>query len=432
MADPFDTNANELFIALTSDADFAVPDIDVSGPGYDIPGRDGSVALQPVTVLTNESLTNAIADVSGNITGSGTLDVIMKTLTLHFEREFKQGRIQGAEYTKAYIASVQYGTQAAVQYLLGRDAAYWNAQTAQMGLIRSRVDLAIAKTQLELARIQGYEAQAQYALTKSKLSTEEAQYEIANFNLEEILPQTKLHLVEQTRATESDADIGEYNLAQILPQNKLMLVEQIRGAAADADMSEDQRTLMLPKQILQVEAQTDHTEAQTDGVVLQNTTVIPKTVEQLTAQIALTEVQTDTASYNLSEMLPEQLAMLTEQVATQVIQKDTAQFNLDELLPEQKNMLMEQVEVQHAQTSDTRIDGITPVTGVLGKQKDLYDQQITSYQRDAEVKAGKLWIDAWITMKTIDEGLLPPDQFTNTEINEVLATLKTNNLLGSA
>ena len=77
------------------------------------------------------------------------------------------------------------------------------------------------------------------------------------------------------------------------------------------------------------------------------------------------------------------------------------------------------------------MDGTT-VTGLLGKQKELYSQQITSYKRDAEVKAGKLWIDAWITMKTIDEGLLPPDQFTNTEINEVLATLKTNNLLGSA
>ena len=190
MATPFDTNANELLNALTTGTDFSIPDIDVSGPGYDIPGGDGSDALQPIVPLTNESLTDATADTLGNITGSGTLDVIMKTLTLHLEREFKQGRIQGAEYTKAYISSVQYGTQAAVQYLLGRDAAYWNAQTAQIGLIKARVEVAIAKTQLELARIQGYTEQAKYALTKGQLSTEEAQYEIAAFNLEEILRKT--------------------------------------------------------------------------------------------------------------------------------------------------------------------------------------------------------------------------------------------------
>ena len=94
-------------------------------------------------------------------------------------------------------------------------------------------------------------------------------------------------------------------------------------------------------------------------------------------------------------------------------------------------LVKEQGEAQRAQTLDTRSDGAT-VVGLLGKQKALYDQQITSYKRDAEVKAGKLWVDAWITMKTIDEGLLPPNQFTNTEVNEVLAALKTNNMLGSA
>ena len=165
--------------------------------------------------LTNADLTNAVSDSAFNISGTGALDVIMHTMTLHLEREYKQGRIAGAEYTKAYIGMVQASTAAAVQYLLGRDSSFW------------------------------------------------------------------------------------------------------------------------------------------------------------------------------------------------------------------------QSEAQRAQVSDTLSDG-TPVAGLIGKQKDLYTQQINSYKRDAEVKAGKLWIDAWITMKTIDEGLLPPDQFTNTEINEVLATLKTNNVLGSA
>lgn len=60
-------------------------------------------------------------------------------------------------------------------------------------------------------------------------------------------------------------------------------------------------------------------------------------------------------------------------------------------------------------------------------QIDLYKQQITSYQRDAEVKAARLFTDAWITMKTIDEGLGAPDGFTNPRLDDVLKTIRDAN-----
>ena len=66
----------------------------------------------------------------------------------------------------------------------------------------------------------------------------------------------------------------------------------------------------------------------------------------------------------------------------------------------------------------------------MGKQVDLYSQQITSYQRDGEVKTAKLFTDAWITMKTMDEGLLPPTNFQNTSLDAILGDLKTLNGLG--
>lgn len=93
----------------------------------------------------------------------------------------------------------------------------------------------------------------------------------------------------------------------------------------------------------------------------------------------------------------------------------------------QRQLILEQVETARAQTLDTRTDGTTPVTGVLGKQKDLYNQQITSYQRDAEVKAAKLFTDAWITQKTLDEGLVAPNGFTNSSVDLVLTKIKTEN-----
>lgn len=269
MAQPLDTVAIALYNSLTAGTDFDIPEFDLSGPEYDLPGGADNPALDAITKLTNADLTNAVL-VGNVVTGTGTMDVLMNTFMLHLDREFKTGHITGAEYTKAYIASMQVAAGNGVQYLVQRDSAYWQAVTAQMGIINSRVALAIAKTQLAGQEIDANIAKVNYALTKAKLGTENAGY------------------------------------------------------------------------------------------------------------ISLSE----------------------------------------------------QGEASRAQTLDTRTDGIA-VTGLLGKQKSLYDQQITSYKRDAEVKAGKLWVDAWITMKTIDEGLLPPDQFSNAEINEVLVALKTNNVIGT-
>lgn len=60
-------------------------------------------------------------------------------------------------------------------------------------------------------------------------------------------------------------------------------------------------------------------------------------------------------------------------------------------------------------------------------QIKLYNQQVTSYQRDAEVKAARVFTDAWITIKTIDEGLKAPNGFVNESVDEVLAVLKNKN-----
>ena len=115
-------------------------------------------------------------------------------------------------------------------------------------------------------------------------------------------------------------------------------------------------------------------------------------------------------------------------LSTELIGYSTAAYNLEYILPQQLLLVKEQTETQRAQTLDTRTDAAT-IVGVLGKQKALYTQQITSYQRDAETKAGKIFSDAWITQKTIDEGLAVPTDFTVAGVQAVLAKLKLNNSL---
>lgn len=270
-----EVEANRLLEELTKGDDFTLPDIDMSGPEWDIPGGDGSPIFGAITKVTNESLTTR------EVGGSGTFDALMESAHNHLKAEFKANRITGGEYTKAYIAMMESCMSNAVQFLLGRDQAYWAAALAQIQAVTARVTLATSKAQFVLAKIQALSAKSEYALTKLKIATESETYCAALFNA--------------------------------------------------------------------------------------------------------------------SQMLPQQLKLVTEQT-----------------------------EAQRAQTLDTRSDGAT-VTGSVGKQKELYSQQITSYQRDAEVKASKLFTDAWITQKTIDEGLNPPNGFTNASIDTILTKLKSNN-----
>lgn len=270
-----EVEANRLLEELTKGDDFTLPDVDMSGPEWDIPGGDDSPIFGAIDKISNESLTTR------EVGGSGTFDALMESAHNHLKAEFKANRITGGEYTKAYIAMMESCMSNAVQFLLGRDQAYWAAALAQIQAVTARVTLATSKAQFVLAKIQALSAKSEYALTKLKIATESETYCAALFNA--------------------------------------------------------------------------------------------------------------------NQMLPQQLKLLTEQT-----------------------------EAQRAQTLDTRTDGAV-VKGSVGKQKELYSQQITSYQRDAEVKASKLFTDAWITQKTIDEGLNPPNGFTNASIDTILTKLKSNN-----
>lgn len=270
-----EVEANRLLEELTKGDDFTLPDIDMSGPEWDIPGGDNSPIFDAITKVTNESLTTR------EVGGSGTFDALMESAHNHLKAEFKANRITGGEYTKAYIAMMETCMGNAVQFLLGRDQAYWAAAMAQIQAVTARVQLATSKAQFVLAKIQALSAKSEYALTKMKIATESETYCAALYTSEKILPA-------------------------------------------------------------------------------------------------------------------------------------------------QERLIQEQYEVQRAQTQETRSDAL-PILGSIGKQKELYSQQITSYQRDAEVKAAKLFTDAWITQKTIDEGLNPPNGFTNASIDTILTKLKSNN-----
>ncbi len=137
--------------------------------------------------------------------------------------------------------------------------------------------------------------------------------------------------------------------------------------------------------------------------------------------------QTETANYNLINLLPKQVDLLDEQIAGAVKDTETKTYTLDEIMPVQKLNLQEQAEAQRGQTMDTRSNGITPIAGSIGKQNSLYAQQIISYQKDSQLKAGKIFSDIWTVQKTVDESPDVPDAFGYQTINSVMQKIITSN-----
>lgn len=271
--------ADALYDTLLEGEDVTLPNIDLDGDAFKIPEEVLESLKAAIPTLTNDDLTTVSID------GTGTFDILMRAFRLHLKNEFQEGRITGAEYTKAYAAVSSQAMAGAINYLTTKDTTYWSAINAQMQALTARTQFETAKMQLALSKFQALTAKADYARSKLSLANESVQYCIAQ--------------------------------------------------------------------------------------------------------------------YQLSNMLPAQL-----------------------------ELVQEQMEAARAQTLSTRSDG-TPVSGSVGKQTELYDQQITSYKRDAEVKAAKFWTDAWITMKTIDEGLDAPDAFINENLDQVMQVIASQNGFGT-
>ena len=356
--------ANTNFTALTAGTNFTLPTVDFSGTAFQAPSQDNNPLYGEISNITTEDLTTLELD------GTGVFDKLMRANKAHLMQEFEKGRITGEQYAKTYIEMTTGVMNMSLQFVLQREQSYWSnlllqsqARQAEIQAVTANTQLEISKAELVMKQYDAKTSEATYALTKMKLSTENAQFsnitaQIRNslYQVEELMPLQKAGFV-------IDNDTKAYQLNDILPEQKRQLVYT------------------------------------TDNVMV---------------------AEYNKANFEFTEIMPKQKDVLDVDIATKTFQKD-------ELLPTQKLLLLEQVEVQHSQTSDLKIDGITPVTGSVGKQRELYTQQITSYKRDSEYKNAKMYLDAWITQKTLDDGLNAPAQLTNINIDAVLSNLRSNN-----
>lgn len=436
-----DIDANDLMEKLTTDVSFSFPEIDLDDDIFKLPGGVEGPIYQPVPRLTSTDLTTRVFG------GDGVFDALMESVYAHLSTEYEKGRITGAEYTRAYIEMTSSAMGNAVAFLLGKDQSYWQAQLSQVQAITARVDLEATKVRLAAVQLEAYTTKANYALSKVNLARGRVDYCAGKFNLDIMLPLSQetaelqiTSVNKQIEMTDAqiigvgrDNSIKAYQLSDLMPTEKAQVVAQTSlttsqklGVDKNVELSSHELSVLRPLQAAGLTAD-NLTKTYTNANILpKQATQLERQIEMISAQVLGQTLENEGLEYNNSIDQPLNTRINQNRLDQGVEDLKSKTYTNVSMLPAQLNLVKEQTESARAQTLDIRLDGST-VIGVMGKQKELYSQQIISYQRDAELKAARVWSDAWITQKTIDEGLVPPNAFTNANVDQVMSKIKTNN-----
>ena len=432
-----ETRSKEILSSLTEGLDFTIPNIDFNDKAFEIPQALIDALQKVPEPLTTALLTERI------VGGNGTFDAIMTAMKEHLKIEYNEGRITGAEYTKAYIAMLQSALQFAVQYLLGRDNAYFQAIGAQTQALTNSINIYKAKVELAIAQAQAHQNKAEYANRVLGLGAVEKQTLLTNAQTSKTTEEVKL-VTSQTARTEQDTKLTEANTNKVGKES--LLVEAQTSQTAENTKLVTANTGKVGKEALLIEAQTEQTKENTKHIIAQtalteaNTNKVTEEVKMVTAQttkitkeIPMVEAQTEQIKKNTdlaiantakveeeTRLVGTQILVQTQQEKllkeqTEQIHAQTSDTKTDgfteitglmgvqkDVQKQQKELLIEQTEQAHAQVSDTQLDGTTPVTGYTGNQNSLLKQQVTSFKKDAIIKAAKVYADSLTTQLSMN------------------------------
>lgn len=500
--------ANSLFTALTTGLSIpADPDFSADKYNFD-PATDATAGLYDDVV--GATLAEVTAG-TGTLDGTGTFDVFMQALDKHLEREFKSNRITGSQYAEVYTAVANQAMGQAVGFVLQKDQAKWAAVTAQMQARIAEIQATQALVELEKAKVETITATfqmnltaAQYGLIKMQIASEEATHDgittenamkeynlnymlpadlaIKHYERMQVMPSTvAMNNVQVDRILPAQAAIAEFQNRVLQPlEQDIQELQRDRIIPAQADLIEFDRDSMKPVELAQQQhilnlRMPQETNLVKEQVETQRANTLDTRVDGLTPISGVVGLQkrnlTSDASikdYNLANTLPTQLTLLGKQIILTTeqaeaerantldtrsdgltpisgvvgLQKrnlssdaDIKDYNLNNTLPTQLTLLgkqiimtQEQAEAERAKTLNNRSDGAS-VVGSIGKQKDLYTQQIDSFIKDAQHKAAKLYLDSWVTRKTLDDAVQPPAEMSTDDVGDVIHNIRQNNNL---
>lgn len=355
------------------------------------------------TVIENTSVDTElnIAELTeASLTGKGVFDVLLQTLRLHLDREFRDGRITGTAYATVYSQALTVFLQQSMQFCLSK---------AKLALELKQMQEVIELTQLQQTKLIADTRQTDY-ITDYQLAAEIAlktkQVELIQYDLTNIKP-TELSIAQQEIELKTkQVGLIEYDLTVIKPQELALLAQQIAHLEsqqsqieAETDKTLYQVAYMLPEEVTVIKRNQDQLLAQTNKITT-DTVVTIKQGHLTDAQTCQVKAQTNQVNAEVSLKLPEDVelikrnqASVTAQIAQATSQTDLLVYDLTTTKP--------------VETANLTLTGVN-----LTKQGDLLDSQKTVSDKQA------LSIEAETAKVSYQTTVMMPEEVKVTQFNQ--------------
>lgn len=371
---------------------------------------------------------------TGDPTGEGVFDTLMRSVRSHMDLEFEKNRLNGETYAQTYVSLTQSALQQAIQFMLNEPQSA--AQVALLGAQKEQTETqtALISQQRANAVTEGQNLGKQGILLDKQALTSDAELlrinaqtaqieqQTTNLGLEkanighqgQLLISQKAQVEAETVVTTKNAtmvdqqitNLGSEN-ANLVTQNGLLL-KQITKLEADTGLVNAQITSSTKQDLL--------TAQQTANLVAQEFN-IPKEGAILDKQALTLDEEILTAKKN-RDQADAQIALYGAQTSKTASDESVNTSQIGKITTEVA-LLDQRKLTEEAKVSDT-VGGL-PVTGSVGKQKELHQAQITGFTRDSEQKVMKIIGDIFSVAKSTDVGILPSDfGFENTAMSSAV------------
>lgn len=186
--------------------------------------------------------------------------------------------------------------------------------------------------------------------------------------------------------------------ALILAQKELVELEKEK-LALEAQLVAKQIEKM-DEEIIAIRQQVSLSEQQELNVIEERQRIIAETAN---SKQTLTNLISENTKINSEKNRIDADTLLTQENTANAVVQRSVLTQQKEKLEADTRLSNYKVNTERSQTYDTvysyntqgDVTGATPVTGVVGKQKDLYTAQKEGFARDAEQKLTKILVDSW-------------------------------------
>jgi hypothetical protein len=152
----------------------------------------------------------------GAVSGTGVFDKLMTSIGSHIEGQYHKGIIGQSDLAAIYIASIQAAMPQAIQFVLSKEKAYWDAKLTQVQTQNTYLERALIVANVETAKLTAYKTQAEAYTAQVNAFTAQVLYSNAKLQLTKTLQEIN-NLEIQQAVGEANFDAAFVQTHNLLP-----------------------------------------------------------------------------------------------------------------------------------------------------------------------------------------------------------------------